>query len=170
MTITVPGSPSNRLDLSERYWRLTELRQEGSGQLFQFEQPFEVAALYVRAQRVAEALADCFEDLAGALHVDLVRHLDRAAVVGTLRGARPAKRIAVGILLAPALLAAALVALHGLHLFHHVLGAAAQRFQRAALVADRLVAFALAKRLLGVAHGFAGFAEALVGLHAHAFE
>ena len=89
---------------------------------------------------------------------------------GPLAGARPAERVAIGVLLAAAFLAAALVALHGLHLLHHVLGALAQRLQRPALVADGLVALAFAERLFGIAHGLAGLAKAFVGLHAHAFE
>src|SRR5690349_2442771 len=77
--------------------------------LFQLEQPFEIAALDIGTERVAEPFADRFQDLAGALDVDLVGDFHRIAEIGTLAGARPAERVAVGILLTPAFLAAALV-------------------------------------------------------------
>src|SRR5690606_22646238 len=65
----------------------------------------------------------------------------------------------------------ALVALHGLlHLVHHVLRAAAQRFKRPALLAGGAFAVILAKRALGLAHGFASLAETFAGLDAQAFE
>src|SRR3954471_1548784 len=102
--------------------------------LLQLQQPLEVAALDVGAERVAEPLANRLENLAGALHVDLVGHLHRIAEIGSAAGAWSAQRIAAGVLLAAAFLAAALVALHRLQLLHHLLGALAQRFQRATLV------------------------------------
>ena len=80
------------------------------------------------------------------------------------------ERIAIGVLLAAAFAIAALIALHRLQLLHHVLGALAQRLKRAALMADSLVAFALAKRLLGIAHGFSGIAKPLIGFKPHAFQ
>lgn len=49
--------------------------EAGRQSLFQLEQPFEIAALDVGAQRIAEPLADRFQNLAGTLHVDLVGHL-----------------------------------------------------------------------------------------------
>ena len=40
------------------------------------QQPLDVIELELRAEALAEALAQLFEDAAGALHVDLARHLD----------------------------------------------------------------------------------------------
>src|SRR5690606_11813944 len=120
------------------------------------EQAFEVVAFELRAERVAEAAANLFQDLAGALHVDLVRHLHGIAEIGSRRGAGASQRVAVGALPAAAFLAAAVLALHGLHhLLHHVLRAAPQRFQRLALLADRAFALALAERAFGAAHRLA---------------
>src|SRR5690606_8665049 len=57
-----------------------------------------------------------------------------------------------------------------LHLVHHVLGAAAQRLQRAALLPSRTLALSLAECSFGLAHGFTGFAKAFSRFHSHAFQ
>lgn len=49
-----------------------------------FEQALQIVDLGQRARRLAEAAAQLVENLAGALHVDGVRHFDRASFLGTL--------------------------------------------------------------------------------------
>src|SRR5690606_4349748 len=116
--------------------------------------------------------ADLFEDLPRPLGVDLVRNLHRATKVRSSRGAGAPKRVAVGVLLASALFAAAILALafHGLQLLHHVLRPAAQGFERLSLLGDGFLALALAKCAFGTAHGFAGLTETLSGLKTKAFQ
>src|SRR5690606_10717612 len=99
------------------------------------------------------------------------RHLDRVAEVGASGGARAAERVAVGTLLAAALLSGAFLSLHRLHhLLHHVLRAAAKRFERLPLLADRALALTFAQRPLRAAHRLAGIAEAFAGLQPHALQ
>src|SRR5690606_21214446 len=83
---------------------------DSASRLFQLQQPFEIAALQFGAQRVAEPLADRFQDLAGALHVDLIGHRHRVAEVRPPRGAGTAEWIAVGVLLAAAFLTVTVLA------------------------------------------------------------
>src|SRR5690606_19650719 len=98
----------------------------------------------------SETAADRLKDLPRPLGVDLVGHLDRIAEIRPCGRPRPAERIAAERILPHAGHAFALIALHGLlHLVHHVLGAAAQRLQRASLFAYGPLALALAQGALG---------------------
>ena len=72
-----------------------EEARSGRSRLLHVQQALEILLLERRAQRVAQPLADLVEDLAGALDVDLVRHLDLIAEIRTRRRARPAERVAV---------------------------------------------------------------------------
>lgn len=60
------------------------------------EQPFQVAPFFDAIGILLQLAPDCLEDLAGALDVDLVRHLDPFAEIRACRRARPSERIAAG--------------------------------------------------------------------------
>src|ERR1700722_10546543 len=126
------------------------------------EQPLDIFELFLRAQRIAETAPQLFDDAAGALHIDLARHLD-TEVVGIATVQRAAERIGVALrarLAEPAVGAGALplphLLLHGLR---QTLRAFAQRIKRAALRLDRAVGIAVAQLGLGVAHRFTGLTE-----------
>src|SRR5262249_27730725 len=128
------------------------------------QQPLDVFELELRAEVLAEAPAQFFQNAPRALHVDLARHLDRrvVAVVAPTQG--PAER--VGLLLGPwrpepAGLAVRAGTQHALllHRLGEVLRAAAQSFERAALGIDRTARVAFSKLTFRLAHGVAGAAE-----------
>src|SRR5215471_13018860 len=128
------------------------------------QQPLDVVELELRAEVLAEAPAQFFQNAARALHVDFARHLDRGVVavltpaqgsperIGLLLGARPPE---------PAGLAIRARTQHALllHRLGEVLRAAAQSFERAALGIDRTVRVAFAKLTFRLAHGLAGAAK-----------
>src|SRR5438874_4076577 len=113
-----------------------------------FQQPLDVIEFELRAEVLAETLAQLLENAACALHVDLARHLDRGVVaivapaqrtaerIGVLAGARRtgAARIA-GPLTLPHLL---------LHRLRHALRALAHRLERTPLRIHRDVCIAFA--------------------------
>src|SRR5437660_4415125 len=128
------------------------------------QQPLDVFELELRAEVLAEAPAQFFQNAPRALHVDLARHLDRGVVavlappqgpperVGLLLGARPRE---------PAGLAIRAGTQHALllHRLGEVLRAPAQSFERAALGIDRAVRVAFSKLTFRFSHGVAGAAE-----------
>src|SRR5690348_3851345 len=59
------------------------------------QQPLDVVEFELRAQRIGEALAQFFEDAAGALHVDLARHLHGDVVAVVTPAQRTSERIGV---------------------------------------------------------------------------
>src|SRR5690349_18786338 len=128
-----------------------------------FQQPLDVIELKLRAEALAEALAQLLENAAGPLHVDLSRHLDG----GVVAVVAPTQRTAewVGILVGACLTGAPRVArTHALshlllHRLRHALRALAHRLERAALRIHRAVGITLAERALGVAHRLAGATE-----------
>src|SRR3984893_17530762 len=128
------------------------------------QQPLDVVELELRAEVLAEAPAQFFQNAPRALHVDLARHLDRSVVAVFTPAQGPPERI--GLLLGarrpePAGLAVRAGAQHALllHRLGEVLRAAAQSFQRAALGIDRAVRVAFSKLTFRIAHGVAGAAE-----------
>src|SRR6516225_8787093 len=132
------------------------------------QQPLDVIELFLRAGKVAEALAQFLDDAAGALHVDLARHFYRRVVAVFAPAQRPAKRI--GVLLRARLTEAAgpagpRTAAHLLlHRLRQALRTFAQGIERAALRVHRAVGIALAEIAGSVAHGVAGVAELLLAL------
>src|SRR5690606_13012725 len=70
----VPGSPLRRACPGD---------DERKGASAHLQQALQIVALQLGAERIAEPAADFFEDAARALGVDLVRHLDRIAEIGT---------------------------------------------------------------------------------------
>src|SRR5215469_10279216 len=128
------------------------------------QQPLDVFELELRAEVLAEAPAQFFQNAPRALHVDLARHLDRGVVAVFTPAQGPPERI--GLLLSarrpePAGLTVRAGAQHALllHRLGEVLRAAAQSFERAALGIDRTVRVAFSKLTFRVTHGFAGTAE-----------
>src|SRR6516165_10330152 len=127
------------------------------------QQPLDVIELFLRAGKVAEALAQFLDDAAGALHVDLARHFYRRVVAVFAPAQRPAERISV--LLRARLTEAAGPAGPGtaahllLHRLRQALRTFAQGIERAALRVHRAVGIALAEIAGSVAHGIAGVAE-----------
>src|SRR5208337_2537905 len=61
------------------------------------EQPFDVIELFLRAQHVAKAAAQFLDDAAGALHVDLARHLHRIVVAVVVPAQRTAERVGIAL-------------------------------------------------------------------------
>src|SRR5436309_14505769 len=60
-----------------------------------FQQPLDVIELELRAEALAEALAQLLENAACPLHVDLARHLDRGVVAVIAAAQRTAERIGI---------------------------------------------------------------------------
>src|SRR5215471_19640496 len=128
------------------------------------QQPLDVFELELRAEVLAEAPAQFFQNAPRALHVDLARHLDRGVVAVVAPAQGPAER--VGLLLGawrpepagPAVRAGAQHALL-LHRLGEVLRAPAQSFERAALGIDRAVRVAFAELAFRLAHGVARATE-----------
>src|SRR6476646_874667 len=116
------------------------------------QQPLDVVELELRAEVLAEAPAQFFQDAPRALHVDLARHLDRSVVAVFTPAQGPPE---------PAGLTVRAVTQHALllHRLGEVLRAAAQSFERAALGIDRAVRVAFSKLTFRVTHGLAGTAE-----------
>src|SRR6266446_6715277 len=128
------------------------------------QQPLDVVELELRAEVLAEAPAQFFQNAPRALHVDLARHLDRGVVAVLTPAQGPPERI--GLLLGawrpePAGLAVRAGAQHALllHRLGEVLRAAAQSFERTALGIDRAVRVAFSKLTFRLSHGVAGAAE-----------
>src|SRR5262245_31111459 len=128
------------------------------------QQPLDVVQLELRAEVLAEAAAQFFQNAPRALHVDLARHLDRGVVAVFTPAQGPPERI--GLLLGarrpePAGLAVGAGAQHALllHGLGEVLRAPAQSFERPALGIDRAVRIAFSELTFRLAHGFAGAAE-----------
>src|SRR5262249_35567099 len=118
----------------------------------------------LRAEVLAEAAAQFFQNAPRALHVDLAWHLDRRVVAVVAPAQGPAERIS--ILLGArrpesAGLAVRAGAQHALllHRLGEVLRAPAQSFERAALGIDRAVRVAFAELAFRLAHGVAGATE-----------
>src|SRR2546430_3525938 len=84
------------------------------------QQPLDVVELELRAEALAEAPAQLFEDAARALHVDLARHLDGGVVPVVAPAQGTAERI--GVLIGARLPGAAGLARTGTHLLLHHLG------------------------------------------------
>src|SRR5215813_14996432 len=128
------------------------------------QQPLDVFELELRAEVLAEAPAQFFQNAPRALHVDLARHLDRRVVAVVAPAQGPAER--VGLLLGawrpePAGLAVRAGAQHALllHRLGEVLRAPAQSFECAALGIDRAVCVAFAELAFRLAHRVAGATE-----------
>src|SRR5215831_1172939 len=66
-----------------------------SGTLIISQQPLDVVQLKLRAEVLAEASAQFFQNAARALHVDLARHLDCGVVAVVAPAQGPAKRVGV---------------------------------------------------------------------------
>src|SRR5262245_13764793 len=137
-------------------------RQAGIAGSEVLQQPLDVVELELRAEGFAEAAAQLFQDAAGALHVDLARHLDGGVVAVVAPAQRTAERI--GLLLRARRPGAARLAVGAgaLLLLHHLgeaLRALAHGIEGAALGIDRAVGIAVAELTLGIAHGLAGAAE-----------
>lgn len=114
---------------------------------------------------VAEAAAQLLEDLAGALDVDLVRHLHRGTEIRAFGALWPPHGIERDIGIATEL------AGHPLqHLLRHLLGTLTELLERALLGAGRAIEIALAERLLGFLHGALGAAELRGWLHTELLE
>jgi hypothetical protein len=131
------------------------------------QQPFDIFELELRAEVLAEAAAQFFQDATCALHVDLARHLHGDIVAVVAPAQRPPERI--GLLLGARLaepsrlagtrahLALPLLLLHRLR---HALGAAAQRFDDyVAKGVDHTVLKSRLRAHLRLAHGVSGLAE-----------
>ena len=132
--------------------------------LLEFEfMTLDVVELLLRAQHVAEAAAQFFDDAARALHVNLAGHFDRVVVAVLAPMQWTAER--VGLLLRarlaePAAAAGTETLSHLLlHRLRQTLRALAQGVERAPLGFDGAVGVALAETALRLAHGFAGAAE-----------
>src|SRR5215472_12824245 len=128
------------------------------------QQPLDVFELELRAEVLAEAPAQFFQNASRALHVDLARHLDRGAVAVVAPAKGPAER--VGVLLGarraePAGPAVRAWTQHALllHRLGEVLRAPAQSFERPALGIDRAVRIAFSELAFRLAHGVAGATE-----------
>src|SRR5438552_2541019 len=123
------------------------------------QQPLDIFELQLRAEVLAEAPAQLFQDAARALHVDLARHLDGDVVAVVTPAQRPSER--VGLLLGTRLAklprpaagtwAHLALPLPLLHRLRHALGAAAQGFKRATLGIDGAVGIAVAEPALRLA-------------------
>ena len=114
------------------------------------QQPLDVVELELRAEVLAEAPAQFFQNAARALHVDFARHLDRGVIAVLTPAQGSPERI--GLLLGarrpePAGLSVRAGTQHALllHRLGEVLRAAAQSFERAALGIDRPVRVAFSK-------------------------
>jgi hypothetical protein len=142
--------------------------------LLDVQQPLEIAPFHFLRRIVAELFPDRVKDFSRPLNVDFVGHLH--AVVAEIRPlgpAWPAEWVAA-VLVALANLAVrtlTLLALLRLHyLVHHVAGALAKCFQRAALALDGRLAAALAEFTAGALHFTLRLAKARARLHAHLAE
>lgn len=125
------------------------------------QQPLDVVELQHRAGLLSGAAAKFFQDFAGALDVDLVRHFDRSARVGSFGALRSSHRIERDIRGTP-ILAGHL----SQHLLGHRLGTLTKLLKRALLSPRCAIEVAVAKRLLGLFHGLLGTAELRRRLHA----
>src|SRR5262245_26165633 len=137
-------------------------RQAGIAGSEVLQQPLDVVELELRPEGFAEPAAQLFQDAAGALHVDLARHLDGGVVAVVAPAQRPSERI--GLLLrarrpGAARLAVGAGALLLLHHLRQALCALAHGVERAALGIDGAVGIAVAELTFGIAHGLAGAAE-----------
>src|SRR5262245_46001642 len=128
------------------------------------QQPLDVFKLELRAEVLAEAAAQFFQNAPRALHVDLAWHLDRRVVAVVAPAQGPAERISI-LLGARRPESAGLAVRAGtqhallLHRLGEVLRAPAQSFERAALGIDRAVRVAFSELAFRLAHGVAGATE-----------
>src|SRR4029077_8631970 len=138
------GSPQP-LPRASLYRRIDRVRLIGP------DQALEVIELEHRPRRIAKAAANLIQHFTRLLDVDLVGDLDAEPEVRAVAAVGPPERVLSTVALAFAGL--------GLAVLHHLLGerlsALAQLVQRAALLVGGAVEIRLAKRVRGVAHGFA---------------
>src|SRR5262249_19546504 len=107
--------------------------------------------------------AQLLENAPGALHVDLARHLHGDIVAVIVPAPRTSERIGIVAGARPAVRAGLAWPL-SLPWTRHVLRAAAQRLERAALRVDCAIGIALAELGLGLAHRAVGLAEPFAGI------
>src|ERR1043166_2279223 len=120
------------------------------------QQPLDVVQFDLRAERVAEAPTQFFENAARALNIDLTRHLHGRIVTVFVPAHRSSQGIGV-LLSARGPSAPGLPRPHArsrLHLLSEVLRAAPHGLERAPLGVNGGIRVAVAERTLGVAHRF----------------
>ena len=143
-------------------------RSGGDGDSELFEQALEIFEFEGGAGVFAEAAAQFLEDFAGALHVDLIGHLDASARIGAVgsagRAAQRVERTTWRICSTLALAHALLTLAH--HLFGHRARALAQLIKGAGFGLGGAIEIAFAEGFFGFAHGLAGFAELAGGIDA----
>lgn len=147
-----------RREVSRRYNSLIVARTR----LKLFEQAFQIFKFERGAGVFTETAAEFLEDFAGALHVDLIGHLDASTGIGTVGGAGGAaewvERCARAALVAAAALSHLLIALAH-HLLSHGARALAQLVKRPTFRFSGAVEIAVSQCFLSVLHGLAGLAK-----------